>query len=386
MNTRFQSLVAAVPLGLLVSGCSTSGTLGETASCAVITATGGCSAAATSPTTPVPPAVTLLTETTTTTYQSIGGSLQMTELVTATGTRAEELKAGLAPADSRQLSVTYDPTTANFRVVIQQAAVGIGIDNLYDDPLYRTAFGNARSPQAGTPNLPNFDYLQKGPVPSAPNDVLTFFYERPGTRTRFVTLAGFVRNARSAPSTTATAPGQGDYTRQRSAFVFGTPTTAGRVPVSGTASYTGGLLATAIYNTEIDTNPTVRSRTEWISGTASVTVNFAQNTIDLALSGSFTNTLDAYEGATGGLSNYNTSNAGRSFSAAGRATFGTSRPYFSGTISSASVGGTAIPIGVGTFAGSMFGTRAEEIGGNFRIIGRGPDQRVEILGGFTGKQ
>jgi hypothetical protein len=383
---RLQTILIAAPLTLALASCATSGAGVETGSCAVITETGGCSFAPTTPTTPVQNAVTLLTETVPTTYQAIGGSMQFVELVTPTGTRAEELKSALAPADSKQLSVTYDPATSNFRIVIQQPGVGVGIDNLYDDPLYRTAFGNLRFPQAGTPNLPNFAYLQKGPVPSAPNDILTFFYETPGTHTRFVTLAGFVRNTRSEPSTSTTVPTQGDYTRQRSVFVFGTPSAAGRVPVSGTATYTGGLLASVIYNTEIDTNPTVRSRTEWISGTSTITVNFAQNTIDLALSGSFTNTRDAFEGSTGGLANYNSSNAGRTFTAAGRAAFGTARPYFSGTITAASVGGSTLPVAVGTVAGSMFGNRAEEVGGNFRIVGGGSDQRVEILGAFTGKQ
>lgn len=328
----------------------------------------------------------MLTEKSVTTYQAIGGTTQTVELFTAGGTRAEEVKTGVAPADSRQLSVIYDPSTTNFRVIIQQGSVGVGIDNTFDDPLFRIAFGNARQPQAGTPNLPNYAYLQKGPVPSSPNDVQTFFYEVPGTRTRFVTLAGYVRNAQSTPLAAPVATAPGDYTRQRTVFVFGTPTAPGRVPVSGTATYSGGLLATAIYNTEIDSNPTVRSRTEWISGTSTITVNFAQNSIDLALSGTFTNSRDAFEGATGGLPNYNASNAGRSFTAAGRAGFGTTRPYFAGSISSASVGGAALPLAVGTIAGSMFGTRAEEIGGNFRIVGSGADQRVEILGAFTGRQ
>lgn len=374
-----------LPVAGALAACTTTGGVTD-ASCAVISSTGGCTLATELPSNaPPPPATALLSETTTTVYTAFGGSRQIVELVPETGVRVEEFKSAVTPATSRQIEITYDPVNASFRVQIQQPLAGVGIDDIYDDPLFRTAFGNARFPQAGTPDLPNFSYLQKGPIPSAPNDVFTFFYENPGTRTRFVTLAGFIRNSGVTP-VEPTVAGEGEYLRERSAFVFGTPSPASRVPTSGTATFNGGLLASAIYNVEIDTTPDIRSRSEWISGTSAITVNFAQNMIDIALSGSFTRTSDAFEGSALGLSAYNSSNGGRNFFASGTAAFGTARPAFSGTITSASVGGRSIPVAVGTVTGSMFGNLAQEIGGNFRIVGGGPDQRIEIIGGFTGSK
>lgn len=95
-------------------------------------------------------------------------------------------------------------------------------------------------------------------------------------------------------------------------------------------------------------------------------------------------TGDAFEGSAGGLAAYNSSSAGRSFAATGIASFGSDRPAFSGNITSAAIGGRSLPVAVGILNGSLFGSRAEEIGGNFRIVGGGADQRVDIIGGFTG--
>ena len=36
--------------------------------------------------------------------------------------------------------------------------------------------------------------------------------------------------------------------------------------------------------------------------------------------------------------------------------------------------------------GSFFGPAAEEAGGGFRIVGGTPDERIDILGAFTGKR
>lgn len=376
------AMSAAVQLG----ACAAGGGLSD-ASCAVISATGSCSLATVTPTpTTTPASVTMLTETVTTNYVGLGGSRQVDERVSATGVRTEEFFATTSPVTPSQISVVFEPTNATFRLRIQQPAGGVVADSVFDDPLFRTAFGNARSPQAGTPDLPNFTYLQRGPTPSIPDEVVTFFYENPGTRTRFVTLAGFVRNTAVVPTaiTPGTAANQGLFTRERSAFVFGTPTPLSRVPTTGTASFTGGLLATAINNTELDSSPTIRSRTEWISGTATVAVNFAVNSINVTLSGNFMATSDAFEGSAGGLAAYNSSSAGRSFAATGIASFGSDRPAFSGNITSAAIGGRSLPVAVGILNGSLFGSRAEEIGGNFRIVGGGADQRVDIIGGFTG--
>lgn len=380
-------LVLLPILGLALSACASGGGIANT-SCAVISATGSCTIAE-DPATPaaVPPSVTLFTETAATTYTGFGGSRQIDEVLDITGRRIESFKSqATTGVPGRQIVVTWDPRNANFRLQIQQPNAGLSVDDIYDDPLFRTAFGGARAPQAGTPNIPNFTYLQKGPLPTLQNEVVTFFYETPGTRTRFVTLAGYIRNS-GVTEGTIEEPGQTLLTRERSAFVFGTPTPQSRVPTTGTASFTGGLLASAVYNIELDVDPTIRTRSEWIVGTSDVRVNFAQNSIDLVLSGAFTRTNDAFEATADGLiPGYNTSNGGRTFFASGRATFGTERTSFSGSITETSIGGRAIPVTLGTVAGSLFGSRAEEIGGNFRIIGGSPDQRIEIIGGFTGSK
>lgn len=367
-----------LPLAGLLAGCGAGdGTDPSTASCVIVTATGGCSAAPTGPNTAVSNAPTLFTERTTTTYPARGGSIQVLESIASNGVRSEEVKGALAAIDQRPLAVTYDPSNASFRVEIRQAA--IGIDNTFDDPLYRTAFGGARGPQAGTPNLPGYEYLQKGPVPSAPNDVFTFFYETPGTRTKFVTLAGFIRNSREVPGSPS-IPTQGNYVRERTVFALGTLTPAAAVPTTGSATYAGGLLATAIYNTDIDVQANIRSRVDWINGTASVRANFAQNRLDVTLTGAFVPLADAFEGAGA----YNASNAGRSFNATGSATLTAARTGFTGTFTSVSVGGANLPLATATLNGNFFGPRADEVGGGFRILGAGADQRVEITGAFTG--
>jgi hypothetical protein len=228
----------------------------------------------------------------------------------------------------------------------------------------------------------------------------TFFYQQPGTSTRYVTLGGFVRNLQvqnfDAPSVT--------ITRVRGAEVFGNATPAGEVPKTGTASYTGNMLASMVSNTELDINSQLRSRFEWITGTGKVDVDFAAGRVTTNFEGrvvaaaggvplgeAFTSEIDAdwrstlpapFEGEPWGA--INRPNTGSAFTATGTATFDRTGTAFSGNVNNSSLGSAAINIAGSALDGTFFGPNAVETGVSFRVVGATPDQRVDITGGFTG--
>jgi len=376
---------------LVLGGCGAGGTDPNTASC-VVTAAGGCSGivgtGGSTSASPTPPAEVLFKPSATTTYPAVGGSIAVNERYSASG-RTETYISSTASAESGRLSVAYNPTTAAFTVRVSQAGAAVNI--LYDDPLFRTAFGQLREPQQHVPNIQGFEYLSKKQTDSLPNIQETFFYQTPGQSTRYVTLAGFVRHYRDLDNPTAVRAFFGPFDRLATAMVLGTPSPASSIPMTGRATYQGNMLATAVYNLDIDTVADVRSRLDWIYGTANVSVDFAKGTIATELTGSFVDlpfselAAQTPEGALR-VSGFNRPNAGVPFAASGTASFTTGRNTYTGTITDASVGGTAIKIGIGTMEGGFYGPAAQETGGAFRIQGAGPDQRVEIIGAFAGSK
>lgn len=361
-------LVAATCL----AACASGGGAGSSADgCGSITSTGGCTPAPS----PAPTPALLLKSTTTTTYAAAGGGHQVSQQ-TQSGTRVESFASELTDAASDKLSVTYNPLSDAFTVKVNTRAAGASV--IFDDPLYRTAFGGARQPQPGVPQLSNYLYLQRGPEVSS-GEIQTFFYRTPGDTTRYVTLAGFVRSSRPASVSTDPAAVQ-RYSYSQSAEVFGILTPRGGAPATGRATYRGDLLATAIYNTELDTQPNIRSRLEWIQGQASLAFDFSNNSLSAELSGTFLDTADPFAA----LGAANASNAGRSFFATGAGTLSADHSTFTGSLSQVSVGGTQVPVGASALNGAFYGPTGQEIGGGFRIVGSGPDQRVEIIGAFTG--
>jgi hypothetical protein len=63
---------------------------------------------------------------------------------------------------------------------------------------------------------------------------------------------------------------------------------------------------------------------------------------------------------------------------------------FSGQVGSASFtqGGTTTQVNIAgsSIDGAFYGPNAQEVGGGFRVVGGTPDQRIDILGAFTGKK
>ena len=186
------------------------------------------------------------------------------------GLQYDQLYAGDAStARNSGISVTYDPRDAIFNIAIQTSPGGVDARYRFQDPVHRTAFGGLEEPQGGVPNLTSsgFLYLEAGglaantvfdPTQStvfpvgedkASVDLATFFYQKPGTTTKYVTLAGFVRNA----STVALVEPDGrpsylrqDYKLSRAAFAYGERTGNSAVPKTGSGTYNGAMIATLV--------------------------------------------------------------------------------------------------------------------------------------------
>jgi hypothetical protein len=64
---------------------------------------------------------------------------------------------------------------------------------------------------------------------------------------------------------------------------------------------------------------------------------------------------------------------------------------FFGKFSAAAFGATnngapgALNLAGSSFDGAFYGPKANEVGGGFHISGATPDERIDIVGGFTGK-
>lgn len=351
----------------------------------------------------------VLKNTETTAYRTLGGTQSLQETYTpnaGAGTgrtqRSELYVAAQAPLSSlagQQVEIVYDPRAAIFSLTLQQP--DIKLDTRYQDPAHRTAFGGEREPQSGVPDLLAYNYVENESANEEVKTINTFFYQRPGTSTRYVTLGGFVRNHQvqnfDAPSVT--------ITRVRGAEVFGNATPAGDVPKTGTATYSGNMLASMVSNTELDDNPALRSRFEWITGTGTVAIDFGAGRVTTNFQGAvvpataggaplgeaFTSEVDVDWRSSlpapflnepwGAI---NRPNTGKTFTATGTATFDRTGTAFTGNVNSSSLGGAAINIAGSALDGTFFGPNAVETGVSFRVVGATPDQRVDITGGFTG--
>ena len=310
------------------------------------------------------------------------------------------------------INVSYNPRDAIFEVTINRplAEVSTGT-NRFQDPAHRTDFGGEVEPQAGVPQLPaaaNIQYLQaggsSGPViwdgdsnhyvvgnGGNTSQVQTFFYQKPGTTTQYVTYAGYVRNTLSVTGqtdpVTKEAYLENSYSLDRAVFAYGERSDNSVVPKTGSASFTGDMLATMVFNPLIDTDPFASTYFQWITGTHSTTVDFAKLSVSSAFSGTVSAaTLDAYTNHKYMLP------PGTSFAANGSATIDlVGKGGFAGTIGDAKFttpGGQeyAVSIAGSSLDGAFFGPAAQEIGGGFRIVGGTPDERIDILGAYTGKK
>lgn len=357
------------------------------------------------------------------TYEGIG-AVQHYEYYTDSNKSGQggQLYAGDAnTARDSGISVTYNPRDAIFELTINRPAGSVATSAVrFQDPQHRTAFGGPLEPQAGTPQLPvsrDIQYLESGsstgaqvgagspyyagseqsdyPVmdEAASYTAQTLFYQKPGTTTRYVTYAGYIRNtvggSRQQPDPTSPAFLRENYSLDRAAFVFGERTANAAVPSSGTGTYAGEMIATMVVNVNpvSTTDATGPSYLQWIAGNHTTTVDFAR----MMLSSAFTGTvmaapLDAYTNGNVPVA------GGTAFSATSAATIDMiNRGGFTGQFSqacfaAACTAGNSLLIAGSSIDGTFFGPAAEEIGGGFRIVGGRPDQRIDILGAFTGKK
>jgi hypothetical protein len=341
-----------------------------------------------------------------------------TRFLTSEGRGSELYVSDIGTIRNSGVDVTYDPKNAIYTLKINQG----GIDNSiqFQDPAHHTAFDGVREPQPGVPNLEKpiagdanwrdkgVQYFEVSQSTDDKYDVSTFFVELPGTSTKYVTYAGYVRNmVTKGVETTVTDDDSGATTRatsdhqlDRAAFAFGELTPTSAVPKSGSASYSGAMIASAILNPTLDNPNASASYYQWMSGTANLSVDFANNSVTANIAG--TTMAPLFDRGpvlppTGGLQNLIPAQAavpsGASFNATGTATVdlvGTGG--FTGGFNQAGFtwngGAERLDVDIigSSLAGAFYGPKAEEVGGSFRIVGGIPDQRVDVLGSFTGKQ
>lgn len=330
----------------------------------------------------------------------------------AGGPQYNQLYAGNAStARNSGITIAYDPRDAIFELTIKDSAAGVDKTLRFQDPAHRTDFGGSVEPQGGTPNLntSGIRYLQAGsgtgalafdaaqsttfPIGMSPSsyDVSTFFYQKPGTSTRYVTFAGFIRNAGTVEQVSLTDGStylQQNYTLERGAFAYGERTSNSAVPRSGTGTYSGAMVATMVYNPAIDTNSSAPTYFQWIEGTNTTSINFASGAVGTTLSGIVkAPTYDVYTTRNTGVA------AGATFSATGTGQIDlVNTGGIVGSFSAAAItsGGTTTPVVIegSSLDAAFFGPGGSpdkvEVGGGFRIVGGNPDERIDILGTFTG--
>jgi hypothetical protein len=344
------------------------------------------------------------------TYSAIGGVQSYAYSVDDRDFKGqyEQLYAGDATtARNSGISVTYDPRDAIFEVKIADSPANVTHSLRFQDPLHRTDFGGLKTPQGGTPNLNQngIQYLQAGssaavtydptksdtfPVgePGDSRDVYTFFYQKPGTTTKYVTFAGYVRNSTSIVTVT-TADGQQTYDKlnnvlERGAFVFGERTDNNSVPKLGTGSYSGAMIASMVYNPRPDFNPDAPTYFQWIDGTSNVNIDFAASSVKTSFAGTVTAPLlDIYTSRNFDMP------ANSKFAASGTGRIDlVNTGGFTGKIDNAGFtkpdGAKAdLVIAGSSLDGAFYGPKGEEVGGGFRIVGGTPDERIDIVGSFT---
>lgn len=363
---------------------------------------------------------TFATPTVQKTYSAIGGvhSYKYTTETPATpppgqppvvGGQSGQLYAGdSSTARNSGITVDYNPRDGIFEVKIEAPLANVQQTLRFQDPLHRTDFGGQQEPQTGTPRLSaqgvqyleagsttqpiRFDFAESTMVPvgeaSGSFTASTFFYQKPGTTTKYVTFAGYLRNATSVTEeigVSGLSRTLQKNTLERAAFAYGERTDNAAVPRTGTATFNGAMVATMVYNPALDDNREVPTYFQWIEGTSKTTVDFGANSFKLDLAGkTFGPQFDAFT-----RKDLAPLGAGATFAASGGGRIDlVNAGGFLGQFDSASItynGSTdALSIAGSSIDGAFYGPAAEEVGGGFRIVGGTPDERIDILGAFTG--
>lgn len=339
------------------------------------TSTGGTGTGVTgNGTTATPAATTFLSVASATTFDAIGAMHSIS--VDSTKGTLYQGNASTVRAPSGQ--ITYNPRDGIFTIAFADTKAGVTRNTTYQDPAHRTDFNPESSPALEVPNLDGFNYLSA--LDGTDNN--TFFYQRPGNSTTYVSLAGF---SRSTLSNTL-------YTAEHGVFVFGSLTPQSQIPISGTGSYTGGFIASATLNPTFDSVNRQGDYLQWLYGSSTISVDFSRATVGLAFTGTAGPTY---------LKNVRVSDSalsfpsGSVFQASATAALDLVRSGgFTGEFTSATLGGKTIDFarvspgsstaGASSVDGAFFGPNAANVGGNFRIVGGVPDQRIDIQGAFTG--
>lgn len=285
-------------------------------------------------------------------------------------------------------SVTYDPRDGTFSINFVDTKAGVNTANFrYQDPAHRTEPTlRYATPEYGVPAFNNFNYLQAIGPQSAVDviDRITFFYQRPGSSTYYVSLAGYVHNVFTNPSS-ANAP-TSTSTYERGALVFGDQTARAQIPVSGTGSYKGGMIASMI---------TGQNNFQWIEGSSDLSFDFGKATMTMLLTGTLNASYIKGDPVPEASLRFPT---GSVFNASASGTIDLVRNGgFTGQFNSVSftsgstntvvydrVNPVSSTAGANSIDGAFFGPNAVNVGGNFRIVGGVPNERLDILGAFTG--
>jgi hypothetical protein len=353
------------------------------------------------------------------------------------GQQASSYAGNASTVRDSKISFSYDPRDAIFTLRVTDPLSGTQVQTRFQDPASRTNYGGAVEPQWGNVNFatgadfgnasafaanasvrfveagdgdPIAPYRRSGSgsaslgTPFTPPDgtpgssiqATTLFYEVPGTSTRYVSLAGFVRNdlawTEQTPTATPANPSPVPYkvaqwNLSRGAFAYGIQTDNAAVPRTGSGTYTGTMLATMVFNPTLDQASNLPSYFQWISGTSSTTVNFQSNAVTVSLNGVVSRPhFDRYT-STQAV----TLAAGTAFTASATGTIDLVRTGgFTGQFQSAGFGSgaTATPVNIAgsNLDGAFFGPAGEEVGGGFRIVGGTPDERIDVMGAFKGRK
>lgn len=420
-----RSLIAALPLLALAAcgGASGPETVGSVAPPSGGTSSGGTGSGSggngggigggtgTGTPTPTPTAANFLDVSGATTFNAVGAFQSLQVLEDGAGGRGAQLYAGNASTvRAPSGTVAYDPRDGIFTIQFSDTKANVSSSVRFQDPAHRNELGGLSQPSWGVPtNLTDFNYLEvQGPSARAASggdlgraDSITFFYQRPGSQTKYVSLAGYVRNAFDRTTDPRIFAATTTSIFERGAMVFGQETSRSQVPTSGTGTYTGGMLATMVASPDASQN----SYFQWITGSSSLTLDFSKQTMTMLLTGQVSAAVYGGQPVAG---NPTAAPAGATFEAKGSGSINlTGNGGFTGNFSGVDAaglanyvrfvnGGVATPVnitnvsqgqpvaGASSIDGTFFGPDAVNVGGNFRVVGGVPDQRIDILGAFTG--
>ena len=254
-----RSVIAALPLLALAacggaSGPQTVGSVAPPTSSTGGSTSGGTgggvgTGGGTSTPTPTATPANLLDVTSATQFNAVGSfqSLDVSETGVYALSGPVLYQGNAATVRAPSGTVSYDPRDGIFTVQFTDSKAGMGTGPIrFQDPGHRTAIGVDAGPAWGVPNLTDFNYLEVvGPTARSADaatqdrgraDSITFFYQRPGSQTKYVSLAGYVRNAFDRTADPLVFKQGTTSNFQRGAMVFGQDTLRSQIPITGTGT------------------------------------------------------------------------------------------------------------------------------------------------------